>query len=59
VKLLTACPSCQQGLARYSDETGLDASYIVVEMADRQLGSDWEQLFITRVQGGGIERVLL
>jgi len=24
VKLLTACPACQQGLAKYTDETGPD-----------------------------------
>ena len=59
VKLLTSCPSCQQGLARYADETGLETDYIVVEMAGRQLGSDWEERFINRVRIGGIEQVLL
>jgi Fe-S oxidoreductase len=59
VKLLTACPSCQQGLARYVDETGLETDYIVVEMAGRKLGGDWEEQFIKRVQAGGVERVLL
>ena len=33
VKLLTSCPACQQGLAKYEDETGLATDYIVVEMA--------------------------
>ncbi len=59
VKILTACPSCQQGLTRYADTTGLDAGYIVVEMAERLLGSDWQQRFVEQVKAGGIERVLL
>jgi FAD/FMN-containing dehydrogenase/Fe-S oxidoreductase len=59
VKLLTSCPSCQQGLARYADDTGLETDYIVVELANQLLGGDWEKQFITRVRDGGIERVLL
>ena len=59
VKLLTSCPSCQQGLARYADDTGLETDYIVVELANHLLGKDWETQFITRARSGGIERVLL
>ena len=59
VKLLTACPACQQGLARYADDTGLQTDYIVVELARRMLGEGWQQRFLTQVQAGGIERVLL
>jgi Fe-S oxidoreductase len=59
VKLLTSCPACQQGLAKYTDDTGLKTDYIVVEMADRMLGEGWQQRFLDRVQDGGIERVLL
>ena len=57
--MLTSCPSCQQGLARYAEETGLDTDYIVVELANRLLGGDWESQFVSRVKAGGIERVLL
>jgi len=59
VKMLTSCPACQQGLERYRDETGLDTDYIVVEMAKKMLGEDWQQAFIEKVKEGGIERVLL
>jgi Fe-S oxidoreductase len=59
VKMLTSCPSCQQGLARYAGETGLETDYIVVELANRLLGEDWEAQFVSRVHAGGIERVLL
>ena len=59
VKLLTACPACQQGLQRYADDTGLEAEYIVVELARRLLGEDWEQDFVKRMRDGGIEKVLL
>ena len=59
VKLLTSCPACQQGLSRYADDTGLATDYIVVELANRRLGTDWQQRFIERARQGGIERVLL
>jgi FAD/FMN-containing dehydrogenase/Fe-S oxidoreductase len=59
VKLLTTCPACQQGLARYEPDTGLETDYIVVEMARRLLGRDWEEHFIKRLNKGAIERVLL
>jgi Fe-S oxidoreductase len=59
VKLLTSCPACQQGLSRYQDDTGLDAEYIVVEIAKHRLGEHWQSLFVERVKAGGVERVLL
>ncbi len=59
VKLLTSCPACQQGLARYADETGLKTDYIVVEMAEQLQGKNWEKQFIENANNGGIEKVLL
>jgi FAD/FMN-containing dehydrogenase/Fe-S oxidoreductase len=59
VKLLTACPACHQGLAKYTDETGVSTDYIVVEMAKHLLGEGWQERFIARVKDGGVERVLL
>ncbi len=59
VKLLTACPACQQGLAKYADDTGLKTDYVVVELANRLLGQGWQSDFLERVRNGGIERVLL
>lgn len=59
VKMLTSCPACQQGLARYADETGLKTDYIVVELARHLLGQAWQQTFVTKAKAGGIERVLL
>jgi Fe-S oxidoreductase len=59
VKLLTSCPACQQGLMRYVEDTGLETDYIVVEMANRLLGADWQRRFLDRTGNGGIERVLL
>ena len=62
VKILTSCPSCLQGLARYTgDLTGglLEADYIVVEMANRILGPDWMPDYVERANDGGIERVLV
>ncbi|WP_254892776.1 FAD-binding and (Fe-S)-binding domain-containing protein [Acidithiobacillus thiooxidans] len=59
VRLLTSCPACQQGLERYREDTGLDTDYIVVELARKILGSQWQQGFIDATRQGGIERVLL
>jgi FAD/FMN-containing dehydrogenase/heterodisulfide reductase subunit C len=59
VKLLTSCPACQQGLARYTDDTGLKTDYIVVEMANNLHGKDWEKQFIQNANNGGIEKILL
>jgi len=59
VKLLTACPACQQGLSRYTDETGLKTDFIVVELAESLLGKGWQRKFIQEAKQGGIERVLL
>lgn len=59
VKLLTSCPACQQGLSRYSDDTGLEAKYIVKELADKMLGDNWQKRFVENAKNGGIERVLL
>jgi len=59
VKILTACPSCLQGLARYDADAGTAAEYIVVEMAKSILGPAWLTDYLERVKDGGIERVLL
>ena len=62
VKILTSCPSCLQGLARYQDDMKnglLEADYIVVEMANQILGKDWLQTYVDSANHGGIERVLV
>jgi len=59
LKILTSCPSCLQGLARFSPDTGVEADYIVVEMARHLLGKNWMENYVARANSGGIERVLL
>jgi Fe-S oxidoreductase len=59
IKILTSCPSCLQGLARYSDDAKVEADYIVVEMAKAILGPDWMQNYLRAANAGGVERVLL
>lgn len=59
VKIMTSCPACQQGLAKYQDETGLKTDYIVVELANKILGRNWQTVFIEKAKQGGIERILL
>ncbi|HLS56512.1 MAG TPA: DUF3683 domain-containing protein [Zeimonas sp.] len=59
VKVLTSCPSCLQGLARYEEDAGVEADYVVVELARHILGTDWLQAYVRRANDGGIERVLV
>jgi Fe-S oxidoreductase len=59
VRILTSCPSCLQGLSRYSDDAGTDADYVVVEIARHVLGEDWIPEFVRAANAGGIERVLV
>jgi Fe-S oxidoreductase len=62
VKILTSCPSCLQGLARYRNDAGdtaIEADYVVVEMARHLLGTDWMEKYVAAANAGGIERVLL
>ena len=59
VKMLTSCPACQQGLNRYGDETGLQVSYLVEELARARLGEGWRRQAVERISAVGIERVLL
>ena len=62
LKILTSCPSCLQGLSRYTGDLSnglLEADYIVVEMANQILGPDWMPQYVERANDGGIERVLV
>ena len=59
VKVLTSCPSCLQGLARFQGDTGAQADYIVVEMAKHLLGEQWMPDYVAAANAGGIERVLV
>ena len=62
LKILTSCPSCLQGLSRYTDDLQnglLEADYIVVEMARKILGENWLPEYVQNANTGGIERVLL
>jgi len=59
VKVLTSCPSCLQGLSRFSDDAGTHADYIVVELAKHILGDAWLADYVAKANRGGIERVLV
>jgi FAD/FMN-containing dehydrogenase/Fe-S oxidoreductase len=62
IKILTSCPSCLQGLSRYGNDLQnglLEADYIVVEMAQQILGSQWLAQYVETANQGGIERVLV
>ncbi len=59
VKILTACPACAQGLARYEEDAQTAVDYIVVELAKNKLGEKWIEDYVQKALNGGIERVLL
>jgi len=59
VKLVTTCPSCIQGLARYTPDTGLHATYIINEMANELIGDNWFKTSVDKIRKEGIVRVLL
>jgi len=59
ITVLTSCPACQQGLARYRDDLPIKTEYIVVNLAHKILGKTWQQDFIQQINQEGIERVLL
>ena len=59
VKVLTSCPSCLQGLSRFTDDAGTHADYIVVELARHLLGDSWMSDYVAKANRGGIERVLV
>ena len=59
IKVLTSCPSCLQGLARYETDADIQADYIVVELARRLLGANWLADYMAKAAAGGVERVLL
>jgi Fe-S oxidoreductase len=62
LKILTSCPSCLQGLTRYGNDLQnglLEADYIVVEMANQILGTNWLPEYVQMANAGGIERVLV
>jgi len=58
-KILTSCPSCLQGLARYREDVPVEADYLVVELARHLLGERWLDDYVAAANTGGIERVLL
>ena len=59
LKILTSCPSCQQGMSRYELSTGLTTDYIVVELAGRMLGENWMDRYAMEIADQGVERALL
>ena len=59
VTMLTSCPACMKGLASYRKSTGIKTDYIVVELARKLLGKDWQTDFVNKIQHGSVERILL
>jgi len=56
IKMLTTCPACRQGLARYQSTTNIKPVYPIELIAEQQLGENWQKEFIQSVN---IEKVML
>jgi Fe-S oxidoreductase len=56
IKMLTTCPACRQGLARYQSTTNIEPVYPIELIAEQQLGENWQKEFIQSVN---IEKVML
>jgi hypothetical protein len=54
--MLTTCPACRQGLARYKGSANIEPIYPIELIAEQQLGENWQNEFIQSVN---IEKVLL
>jgi Fe-S oxidoreductase len=59
IHILTACPSCLQGLGRYRHDARIRTNYPVILMARHMLGKNWMVDYVQKVSRGGIEKVLL
>ena len=56
IKMLTTCPACRQGLARYQHTTNIEPVYPIELIAEQRLGQNWKEEFIKSAQ---IEKILL
>lgn len=56
--ILTACPSCVQGLLRSRRETGLAAKHVAVYAAEQFLGERWKRDFLREIKKRGCETIL-
>ncbi len=56
--ILTACPSCVQGLSRSRRETGLTAKHVAVYAAEQFLGERWKRDFLREIKKQGRETIL-
>ncbi len=56
--IITACPSCVQGLSRSRRETGLTAKHIAVYAAEQFLGERWKRDFLKEIKKRGRETIL-
>ncbi len=59
VKMLTSCPACLQGLSKYESDTAISADYLIIELANKNLGPDWQNTYVSKIRNGGTEPVLL
>ena len=56
IKMLTSCPSCLQGMARYANDAGgIEPDYIVVEMAKHLLGENWLPEYVSKAHDAGMK----
>ena len=57
-RILTACPSCVQGLSRIDRPVRVSGQSLIVFCADTFLGNNWQRRFIRDLRKGGFEQIL-
>ncbi len=56
--LLTSCPSCVLGLSKLRNGTNIQVKSLVVQVAEKYLGENWEKNFLLEAKKRGIQRIL-
>jgi Fe-S oxidoreductase len=57
-EILTTCPSCVAGLSKQTNGRRVYGKALVVEVAERTLGAEWERAFVVEMRERGVEEVL-
>jgi hypothetical protein len=55
--VLTTCPSCVAGLSKLRSGKPVTGKPLILEIAERALGPQWQEDFLAAVKREGLERI--
>ena len=58
-EILTTCPSCVAGLSKLRKGRQISGKSLIVRVAERTLGMEWQQSFLRTIRKGGVQRIPL